>query len=102
MKKLRYLIDVYRLNKLNKDISKITNQKQWLQNIWRFKSVFKKEAKGSRRRNVVASIIKKVRAANPYQPIDYSKAKKDSISQEVKNFLKIKAKEFKQWRPKKN
>lgn len=32
----------------------------------------------------------------------YSKAKKDSISQEVKNFLKIKAKEFKQWRPKKN
>lgn len=32
----------------------------------------------------------------------YSKAKKDSISQEVKNYLKIKAKEFKQWRPKKN
>jgi len=30
----------------------------------------------------------------------YSKVKKDNISDKVKNLLKIKAKEFKQWAPK--
>ncbi|MFA5583890.1 MAG: hypothetical protein WDA09_06715 [Bacteriovoracaceae bacterium] len=72
----RKIIDTVQLYKIHRNLDRMKPNAQTLPNFMKYKKSYKKAKDGGIRRRLYMSIISQLRQRFPFQPVDYSEARK--------------------------